>query len=124
MQFVTDRTEADVLLGKPKGKYSHSDLNRVEQAVALLCEMAATLGVQLDVTTKIDWGRPDVFSVETWPTQSQMTRYLQNVHTVCNAFGVDLPLPKDLNHLDWNGANQIEKALQQAYSVAQDMLNA
>ena len=42
MQFITDRTHADVLLGNEKGIYSYEDLNRVERAVAQLSAMGSS----------------------------------------------------------------------------------
>lgn len=122
MNFITDRTEEDVLLQRPKGFYLYSDLNRVEKAVQQLCEYAAQLGMQFELETKTDWKRLDIYNAETWPTNTQMARFLQNIKTVCTAFDVNLPLPYSLENLDWEGANQIEIALQAAFCVATDRL--
>lgn len=115
MEFVTDRTEADVLLGNAKGRYSAEDLNRVESAVAELCALAVCLDVHLDLITKTDWSGPGVFSQNNWPTESQMERYLQNVNTLCDRFSLGAGLPGSMADLDHQGANAIEQALQQTY---------
>lgn len=123
MNFVTDRTESDVLLNNEKGRYKYSDLNRVERAVSELCQLAQKLDMYPELTTKTNWSRPGTFSAKTWPTESQMQRYIQNVHRLCDCFGLSLPLPATMDQLNWEGANNIEKALQYAYVRVQSILN-
>lgn len=115
MEFVTDRTEADVLLGNKKGRYSYTDLNRVETAVCELCNLAEQLGVQMDITTKTDWGPPETFPDSGWITQSHAERYLHNVKALCDRFAVKLTYPETLINLDYRGANAIEQALKRVY---------
>lgn len=116
MEFLTDRTEADVLLGNVKGKYRYADLNRVEQAVAELCALAPQLDIYPGLSTKTDWGLPGVFSVDSWPTDEQMRRYLGNVTSLCDLFDIDSGnVPASPNYLNWQGANAIEEALQNVY---------
>jgi len=122
MYLITDRTEADVLLGNEKGRYTYQDLNRVEQAVTLLCALAARQNINPKLTTKINWGLPGAFSPDSWPTKSQMTRYLQNVRTLCAQLDIQATLPKSMARLTYVGANQIEKALQAAYEQMQGVL--
>lgn len=113
MEFVTDRTLADVQQGTAKGSYSYEDLNRVESAVKKLSRLAAALDVYYEPITKTDWAeRPGVFSADTWPTISQMQRYLQNVSDLCTAIEIKADLPRSMEDLDWQGANRIEEALQ------------
>ena len=63
MNLITDRTLSDVLLGNSKGIYSYTDLNRVEQAVLLLAQMAEKLDL---------WFTPRVliWIPTTWPPTS------------------------------------------------------
>lgn len=122
MNLVTDRTEADVLLGTNKGRYTYEDLNRVETAVQLLCSLAESTGIDLALTVKTDWGATEDFSTETWPTTTQMERYLGNVYAICEALGVQEELPKTMAYLDTQGANSIEKALENAYSKIQEII--
>ena len=124
MHLITDRTQADVLLGNSKGKYGPEDLNRVETAVSQLCDLAQKLDIHPALTVKTDWSLPGTFSAQSWPTQSQMERYLNNVRILCDAMGLPLPLPAAMDSLDWVGANQIEQGLQHAYARVQSILDA
>ena len=113
MQYVTDRTEADVLLGTPKGIYGPEDLNRVEAGTAALARLAGTLGMQISLQTKTDWAAPaGLFDPASWPAEWQMRRYLGNAQRVCEAFLVPHTMPHTMQQLDWRGANEIERALQ------------
>lgn len=123
MDLITNRTEADVLLGNERGCYGYADLNRVEQAVAELCVLAARLDIYPNLTTKTDWGLPGAFSPGTWPTAEQMGRYLGNVHALCDAFSLEVNLPGTMTCLTCAGANAIEKALLSAYVRVQGILN-
>lgn len=116
MNLITDRTESDSLLGNEKGTYSYADLNRVELAVSQIAEQITTLGFALSLQTKTDWSLPENFSVKTWPTESQMIRYLQNIAEIKKLFIIPTQIPETMEKLDWNGANNIEKVLQIAFS--------
>ena len=111
MNLVTDRTLEDVLSGNEKGVYAYTDLNRVEQAVANLCDLARSLDVLLQLDIKQNWQRPGAFSVEAWPVESQMQRYLGNVAEVLKGLDISAPLPRSMADLNYKGANQIEQAL-------------
>lgn len=116
MDLITDRTESDALLGNEKGVYSYTDLNRVEKAVREIAEDITELGFAVKLQTKTDWGLPGKFSVSAWPVESQMERYLQNVSEIRRIFIISTQLPESMQKLDWNGANNIEKILNTAFS--------
>lgn len=122
IDLITDRTEADVLLGTDKGSYCASDLNRVEKAVEELCTNAKALGVTFDPEIKTDWGRPGEFSASEWPTNQQMTRYLSNVSQLCEKVEIAANLPSSMEKLNWKGANQIEEALNLVYTRIQNVI--
>ena len=124
MRFVTNRTEADVLLGNDKGIYGHADLNRVESAVAELSPLLPALDINLALETKTDWGYPGSFSVDKWPTATQMRRYLKNISDIKAAFGISLWLPSSMSKLTWSGANNIEKILERALTRANNTIAA
>lgn len=119
MEFVTDRTQADVDLGNEKGCYGFADLNRVEQTVSELAAILLDKGIQVTLqSVKTDWALPGVYSADTWPIQSQMKRYLDNVRAVVTAAGVDgSAIPKYMDDLTWEGANAIEEALRSVYDL-------
>lgn len=122
MEFITDRTKSDVLLGTEKGRYGAADLNRVETAVKELSNIAKAIGVNQELITKTNWGEPAVFSNSEWPTKSQMERYLNNVLYLCSAVEARVNLPKTMEKLDWQGANQIEEGLQVVYERIQNIV--
>lgn len=130
LHLITDRTQADVHRVKTlsdkewngmtadeqaewldglKGAYNASDLNRVGSAVEYLHDRLAALGYAADVAVKKDWQMEDI------PNNIQMAQYLQNVENLVSAYCVkpDTPaLPESMDHLDWQGANAIEKNLE------------
>lgn len=116
MNLITDRTKEDVLLGTEKGRYEASDLNRVEAAVGYLSLLAKAVASAEPLITKTDWDVPGLFSSDSWPTQSQMERYLGNVKTLCQSVGISVDLPESMKKLTWDGANQIEKALEMVHN--------
>jgi hypothetical protein len=124
MEFVTDRTEADALLGNDKGVYSYTDLNRVESGVNALSALLPSLDMNLNLETKTDWGYPGSFSVGEWPTATQMQRYLKNVSDIKSVFGISLWLPPDMSKLTWSSANNIEKILERAMTSATNTIQA
>lgn len=119
IQMVTDRTEADVLQGNEKGVYSYTDLNRVESVVAELFELANAMGFDFTTEVKTDWAAPGTFSKYSWPTVSQMERYLGNVKALADAFSVFVSLPATMASLSYKGANAIEKCLEDVYTAIQ-----
>ena len=123
MGLITDRTEADVLLKTEKGQYSAADLNRVEQAVGELCVLATQLDIHLNLTVKTDWCFENLFSKERWPVKSQMDRYINNVHKICDAFDLQCDLPDRMRGLNWEKANKIENALDTAYQRVRGILH-
>lgn len=117
MRMITDRTLADVLAGNAKGCYTCADLNRVEQAVQAICQQTGPLDIHLDLQTYTDWG-----SEKSWPTRQEMERYLHNVRRVAENLWVTEKLPESMENLDFDGANRIEKALEQAEHLISSVL--
>ena len=113
--FITDRTEMDALLGNEKGVYGFEDMNRVESAVKEIAAEFPALGIYANVKTKTDWGLSGDFSVEADPVYSQMRRYLYNVQGIKEVLLIPVSLPKSMDDLTWDGANNIEKVLQMAF---------
>lgn len=99
------------MLGRDKGRYGYTDLNRVEQAVNTLADYARVLDGNLELICKTDWGLPGVFSPASWPVKSQMLRYLSNVRVLRDRYAPGCELPDSMERLTWQGANQIESAL-------------
>lgn len=115
MDLITDRTETDAVMGTEKGVYSYTDLNRVETAAEEIARQITNLGFALQLQTKTDWNLPGNFTAESWPTESQMRRYLQNIADIKRVFVIPTQIPDSMEKLDWRGANAIEKVLQTAF---------
>lgn len=116
MNLITDRTELDVLLGNEKGVYSHSDLNRVEAAVAEIAAELSAMGYIIAPITKTDWELTGDFWEDSWPTETQMERYLKNIQDIWNIMPLNGKgeLPTSMEKLTWRSANLIEMVLENA----------
>ena len=124
-EYVTDRTEEDVLEKNRKGHYTAEDLNRVENAVKEISEKAESLAVYLNLTTKTDWSEDTLYSPNTWITAAQMERYIQNVRKLADAVGVSRSgVPSTMAQLNYKKANAIEKALQRAETKIDSVLQS
>lgn len=114
MEFITDRTLQDVLLGNGKGSYGPGDLNRVEGNVQALWQQLSGQGVgSPPLAVKTHWALQEVYQPGSWPDKREMDRYLENIKTLCRAYGLEVPLPETMEFLDYRGANQLEEALWQ-----------
>lgn len=108
ISLVTDRTMGDVLAESDKGSYNASDLNRVQEATKLLCDTLTDYGyasrLNYEALSKI-WTNGDLIF------EDQMDVYLQNVQAVLAILQVHYTLPNTVDMLDYEGANNIERAL-------------
>ena len=132
MNLIYDRTQSDVMYVKTlraklqsgtatdgelnfwlngivRGAYNSTDLNRVEDYVAVLQSLLLAAGYGLgDIITKTDWEIPDKPPVE------QMHRYLTNIKKLVEVFlttPAAASLPATMMDLNWAGANAIEETL-------------
>ena len=87
-----------------KGAYNHSDLNRVERAVAEISDIE-----NLGLVTKTTWRMWDV------PTESEMNRYLGNIGVLRDRYSIDISLPDTMSGLTYETANNIEKIILETY---------
>ena len=96
-------------LGEMKGRYSYTDMNRVESAVESLVARFIQDGyLTSPLTTKTDWNRWSV------PTRSDMIRYLGNIETLRSlvpVYPTTPAVPKITQRLDYKLANDIEQIL-------------
>lgn len=118
MTLITDRTDADVLMQNAKGMYGPTDLNRVESTVCEISLLLGQLDINLRLQTKTDWDYPEMFSAESWPVQSQMRRYIDNVTAIRDATSGTVQLPDNMDNLTADAANSIEQVLLDAYDFA------
>lgn len=135
--LITDRTQSDVdrwktlrdkgwlrmsaaeqaeWLAEMKGRYDYRDLNRVEQAVAVVSDLIRELGyVHPRLTVKTDWTREDI------PTREDWERYFGNVATLRKAITIlhSTPgVPSMNDRLNYEQANALEQILVDIDDVA------
>lgn len=130
MDFVTNRTQADVArrtelarkgfanmtneeraewLAPSKGAYNYTDMNRVESAVAKIKSYMAMLNRDVDIYPIRSWSASDV------PTTADMQRYIFNIKAVRESLPelhhVMPEAPASMANLTYAGANAIEEIL-------------
>jgi len=102
-----------------KGRYTITDLNRVETAVQVLSELLKLYGYSAPVDTRA-WTFPDI------PVPPEMERYLRNIRTLIRAFFI-LPetpdLPEDMERLTFGEANDIERILYDISHLIDNMIH-
>lgn len=130
MDFITDRTTRDVerwkilhdkgwfnmssaerteWLGQMKGRYNHTDMNRVETAVEILSTRLRELGYTHPTPpVKTDWTNLSC------PTETDMQRYFGNVEvlrSVSPVYDTTPATPTVSQKLNYTRANDLEKIL-------------
>lgn len=107
--LITDRTAADVRLGRDKGYYNATDLNRVGAAVKYIAERFTGYGYAVTVNPKADWSESDT------PTAGQMETYRLNIahlRAVIAVMASTPETPERMRALNYIKANDIERILQ------------
>lgn len=142
LDLITDRTADDVSRWKElenkgyanmteseraewaspmKGAYNHTDLNRVENAVAYLAERLSELGYGIDPLVTQTW------SITSVPKLSDMERYLNNVRKIRGAFSVlrtTPDVPDTMQKMTYVEANEIEQILHDVETLVNNMVSA
>ena len=131
MKLITDRSQADVArwkilhdkgwsamnasereewLSEMKGRYSYTDMNRVEAAVLDLSSRLTFLGYRHPaLQIKVDWKSGDI------PTRADFDRYFGNVAVLRSIIPVPLSIPQTpttARRFDYLVANDVEKILE------------
>lgn len=109
MEFVTDRTQADVEARNSKGTYNAADLNRVISNCNTIAAALNAAGYPITISwSRTTWTRTQI------PTETYMQEYLDNVNAIKAALPNNAPdAPETMAYLDYNGANDIEKLLEE-----------
>ena len=115
------------------GAYNAWDMNRVESAVDfiqkylnglqyVLDRYRAERAIMSDPFWKVPWDAYDLLTKKDWvleniPSESDLARYLANVDAITEAIAISKNLPETMGHLDYVGANEIERALRAEYDA-------
>lgn len=145
-RMVTDRNQTDVdiikaLLLKPydqwsdyekeefiravsRGKYNHTDMNRVTMAATHLGEKFTSYGFNPQLVPvypapgRTEWLEDD------FPTTELTNAYLANIERLRAMMDIRLPLPEDMSAFTFEEANQIERVLVELDTYAPAYNNA
>lgn len=101
--------------------YNYTDLNRVGEWCNYLAQQFKLYGIAVNVNAKTN------FSVNTFPKQSELQAYLDNVHKLINAYHVftTTPIPPLLiSNLTYVGANNIEKSIKDMLTLLDYMIQS
>ncbi len=143
MAFITNRTQGDVTrrlelarkgianmtdtelaewLAPSKGAYNHTDLNRVEEAVAKLTSYLTALGRGDGLYPTRRWSPNEA------PNATDMQRYIANIRTIRNALPelhhIMPQAPASMVNLTYEGANAIEEILSYAMQYVEGRIQA
>lgn len=111
-ELIFDRTSDNLKKGDPKGKYDYIDFNRVNEAVNLV---SSKIGA--GINAKTDWTNTDI------PRESDATEYRKNIQKIVDTLELNNKVPQTNNSiLTILGANQIEKALYDAYNITEKIM--
>ena len=133
MEFVTDRQYSDIGQNS-KGSYNISDFLRVNTNVENLVESVGNVVGEIknrlkefDVASDVNYNFPfntqisivkmPKYAYNSIPTAEELTNYLENVENLANNFEIQHNLPKTMENLNIDGANAIEKSLENVYNV-------
>lgn len=135
--LITDRTEDDVLewerlrsLGVVgmtseelakwnaglKGEYKASDFNRVSEAYNYLCEILKSIFIISSYDPlKTTWQKGDT------PLSDDREEYIQKISTLKESVNADGDMPSTLDALTYEGANNIERVLQNVQKKIEEL---
>ena len=119
MDFVTDRTQADVEARNSKGTYNYTDLNRVIANSNTIAQALNDAGIPITLTwSRSNWTRTQI------PDDAYMAEFIANVNLIKAALPNNAPdAPASMSYLTFEGANNIEKILQEINTLLNNMLS-
>ena len=119
--LIFDRTYADVANQTAKGFYNTADLNRVGNAVSIICASLRPIGIEIDLDPKVDWVMEDI------PTRVQMEKYLADVRalqTILAEYRTPGTIPESMSGLTVVEANDIERVLDALYKAIENIMRS
>lgn len=105
--LVYDRTAADVENRTDKGFYRSSDTDRVRSAVGTLANRLFSDGYSFPYVYPTSWAENRI------PRSNEADRYINSVRSLRGIIAMPstYALPETMDGLDWRGANEIERFL-------------
>lgn len=119
---ATAAETSEYYLGKSKGSYNATDLNRAGEAINYLAGLLNQNSYPVTVSPKTDWVKSDN------PTPEQLTNYLDQVQAIRDVLPVfdNTPtVPDDISeNMTLEEANDIEKILSDVDALIKNMMSA
>lgn len=113
-ELITDRTEADLYYGNPKGKYDYIDYNRLGRAINYIANEARNAGIAVDITAKTDY----TSTIENSPRVGDIETLFSHFVKIKEVTGLQNEIPTAVdNLLTISGANAVEKLLKDADAI-------
>ncbi len=102
---LTEQEQADFTAGL-KGSYKASDINRVGTALITIRDRLRTHGIDVPADVREDYAADEVLD------KAAMDAYIKSANAVHDAVENSAPQPPaEIDGLDWDGANNIERAI-------------
>lgn len=136
MEFVTDRQYSDIGVNA-KGSYNITDIQRVtsnafeikplianaiDEITAYREQKGVANGTAYNIPFNADFElvlMPN-YDYNSIPTAEELANYLENVEKIANAVELSHNLPTTMENLSIDGANTIEKTLENGYNKIND----
>lgn len=115
--LIFDRAQLDIDNDTEKGNYNYTDLNRIEEWCEYLANLLTSYSYPVSIQVKKNWNMSD------FPTSSEMERIRQNVNRLKQAYFSFTQIPKNLDYMTWQKANDIENILHEIDCILKWMEN-
>ena len=114
--LIYDRTEEDLINLTKKAFYNYDDLNRIEEWCEYLAQKLNSYSYLVSITTKTDWTMFD------FPTQNEIERIRTNINKLQQAYFSFTKIPKTLDNMTIEKANDVERILFEVNDVIEKMI--
>lgn len=115
--LIYDRTQTDVNNDTSKSYYNYNDYNRIEKWCEYLADTLNSYNYSVNINVKTNWNRKN------FPSESEMERIRQNVNRLKEAYFSFTQIPKNLEYMTIEQANDIEKILYEIDYILAGMEN-
>ncbi len=115
--LIFDRTQLDIDNDTEKGQYTYTDLNRVEEWCRYLADILNGYNYYVSIETKTDWLESD------YHYSQDLERIRKNVNRLKEAYFSFTQIPKNLEYMTIEQANDIEKILYEIDYILAGMEN-
>lgn len=116
--LIFDRTQNDLEQKTPKSYYNYTDLNRIETWCEYLANLLNSYSYPVSITIKKNWNMSDL------PNTTDMGRIRSNVNAIKTVFHAYTDVPKNLNYMTIEKANDIEKILSELDFLTKNMISS